>query len=114
MMTVGPAFASPPPSQAPRGCRPATCPPSGPWVATSYHPLPVPGQEEGEPTVSTEQERKEAQPGTSSSTPSRVSEREAHARLGSLTGHMKAIVRDTYGSSDVLELRDIDIPECAD
>jgi NADPH:quinone reductase-like Zn-dependent oxidoreductase len=27
---------------------------------------------------------------------------------------MKAIVRDTYGSSDVLELRDIDIPEIAD
>jgi NADPH:quinone reductase-like Zn-dependent oxidoreductase len=64
--------------------------------------------------VSTEQERKEAQPSTSSSTPSRVSEREAHARLGGLAGHMKAIVRDTYGSSDVLELRDIDIPECAD
>src|SRR5215204_6054998 len=27
---------------------------------------------------------------------------------------MKAIVRDTYGSPDVLELRDIDIPEIAD
>ena len=27
---------------------------------------------------------------------------------------MKAIVRDTYGSADVLELRDIDIPEIAD
>jgi len=27
---------------------------------------------------------------------------------------MKAIVRDTYGSADVLELRDIDIPEFAD
>src|ERR687897_727888 len=27
---------------------------------------------------------------------------------------MKAIVRDTYGSPDVLELRDIDIPEYAD
>src|SRR3712207_4678155 len=27
---------------------------------------------------------------------------------------MKAIVRDTYGSSDVLELRDIDKPEIAD
>jgi len=27
---------------------------------------------------------------------------------------MKAIFRDTYGSSDVLELRDIDIPEIAD
>ena len=27
---------------------------------------------------------------------------------------MKAIVRDTYGSPDVLELRDIDIPEVAD
>jgi NADPH:quinone reductase-like Zn-dependent oxidoreductase len=27
---------------------------------------------------------------------------------------MKAIVRDTYGSPDVLELRDIDRPEIAD
>ena len=27
---------------------------------------------------------------------------------------MKAIVRDEYGSPDVLELRDIDIPEIAD
>ena len=27
---------------------------------------------------------------------------------------MKAIVRDTYGSPDVLELRDIDMPEIAD
>jgi len=27
---------------------------------------------------------------------------------------MKAILRDTYGSSDLLELRDIDIPEIAD
>src|SRR5918997_2567058 len=27
---------------------------------------------------------------------------------------MKAIVRDTYGSPDVVELRDIDIPEIAD
>jgi NADPH:quinone reductase-like Zn-dependent oxidoreductase len=27
---------------------------------------------------------------------------------------MKAMVRDTYGSSDVLELRDIDIPEIKD
>jgi NADPH:quinone reductase-like Zn-dependent oxidoreductase len=27
---------------------------------------------------------------------------------------MKAIVRDTYGPPDVLELRDIDIPELAD
>ena len=27
---------------------------------------------------------------------------------------MKAIVRDTYGSPDVLELRDIDKPEIAD
>jgi NADPH:quinone reductase-like Zn-dependent oxidoreductase len=27
---------------------------------------------------------------------------------------MKAIVRDTYGSSDVLELREIDIPEIND
>jgi NADPH:quinone reductase-like Zn-dependent oxidoreductase len=27
---------------------------------------------------------------------------------------MKAMVRDVYGSPDVLELRDIDIPECAD
>ena len=27
---------------------------------------------------------------------------------------MKAMVRDTYGSPDVLELRDIDIPEIAD
>jgi NADPH:quinone reductase-like Zn-dependent oxidoreductase len=27
---------------------------------------------------------------------------------------MKAMVRDTYGPSDVLGLRDIDIPECAD
>ena len=64
--------------------------------------------------MSTEQERKEAQQSTSSSTPSRVSEREAHARLGSLAGHMKAIVRDTYGSSGVLELRDIAIPEITD
>jgi NADPH:quinone reductase-like Zn-dependent oxidoreductase len=27
---------------------------------------------------------------------------------------MKAMVRDTYGSPDLLELRDIDLPECAD
>ena len=27
---------------------------------------------------------------------------------------MKAMVRDAYGSADVLELRDIDIPEVAD
>ena len=27
---------------------------------------------------------------------------------------MKAIVQDTYGSTDVLELRDIDRPEIAD
>jgi NADPH:quinone reductase-like Zn-dependent oxidoreductase len=27
---------------------------------------------------------------------------------------MKAMVRDAYGSPDVLELRDIDLPECAD
>jgi NADPH:quinone reductase-like Zn-dependent oxidoreductase len=27
---------------------------------------------------------------------------------------MKAMVRDAYGPPDVLELRDIDLPECAD
>jgi NADPH:quinone reductase-like Zn-dependent oxidoreductase len=34
--------------------------------------------------------------------------------VGKEENSMKAIVRDTYGSSDVLELRDFDIPEIAD
>jgi NADPH:quinone reductase-like Zn-dependent oxidoreductase len=34
--------------------------------------------------------------------------------VGKEENSMKAIVRDTYGSSDVLELREIDIPEISD
>lgn len=48
------------------------------------------------------------------SAPTRVSEPEDRADLGGLVGHMKAIVRDTYGSPDVLELRDIDKPKISD
>ena len=62
----------------------------------------------------TKQERKEAEPSTSSSTPNRLSEREDRAGPGGLAEHMKAIVQDEYGLSDVLELRDIDKPEIGD
>lgn len=48
------------------------------------------------------------------SAPTRVSEPEDRAGPGGLVEHMKAIVRDTYGSPDVLELRDIDKPEISD
>ncbi len=48
------------------------------------------------------------------STPTRLSEREDRADTGDLAEHMKAIVQDTYGSPDVLELRDIDRPEIRD
>jgi NADPH:quinone reductase-like Zn-dependent oxidoreductase len=64
--------------------------------------------------VFTKQQRKETQPSTSSSTPTRLSEREDHAGPGAPTEHMKAIVQDTYGSPDVLELRDIHKPEIAE
>jgi NADPH:quinone reductase-like Zn-dependent oxidoreductase len=64
--------------------------------------------------VFTKQERKAAELRTSTSVPTRLSEREDHAGLGSLAEHMKAIVRDAYGPPDVLELRDIDIPEIKD
>jgi NADPH:quinone reductase-like Zn-dependent oxidoreductase len=65
--------------------------------------------------VYTQQERKETQPSTSTtSAPTRLSEREDHAGPGALAEHMKAIVQDTYGSPDVLELRDIDKPEVTD
>jgi NADPH:quinone reductase-like Zn-dependent oxidoreductase len=64
--------------------------------------------------VFTKQKRKEAQPSTSTSTPTGLSEREDRAGLGGVAGNMKAIVRDEYGSPDVLELRDIDRPEIAD
>ena len=63
----------------------------------------------------TEQQRKETQPSTSTtSAPTRLSEREDHAGPGAPTEHMKAIVQDEYGSADVLELRDIDKPEIGD
>src|SRR4028118_1876067 len=42
-----------------RGRRTATCPPSRPGPATSNHPLPVPGREQGDATVFTKQKRKE-------------------------------------------------------
>jgi hypothetical protein len=56
----------------------------------------------------TKQKRQETELNPSASTPSRLSEREDRAGLGSLAEHMKAIVQDTYGASEVLELRDID------
>ena len=75
---------------------------------------PVLGREQGDTTVFTKRERKEAKAGTSSSTSIRPSEREDRAGRGSFAGHMKAIVRDTYGSPDVLELGDIDEPKIED
>jgi NADPH:quinone reductase-like Zn-dependent oxidoreductase len=92
----------------------ATCPPSRSGVATSNHPLPFLGQKEGDTTVYTKQKLKEAQPSTSSSTPTQFSEREDRVGLGGLAEHMRAIVRDAYGSPEVLELRAIDKPEIAD
>src|SRR4028118_328596 len=59
---------------AARGRRSATCPPSRPGPATSNHPLPFPRQQQGDATVFTEQKRKEAEPSTSSNTPTRPSE----------------------------------------
>jgi NADPH:quinone reductase-like Zn-dependent oxidoreductase len=56
---------------------------------TSNNPLPVPGREQGDATVSTK-------------------------RSPVHQDTMMAIVQDTYGSPDVLELRDIDRPEIGD
>jgi hypothetical protein len=58
--------------------------------------------------VFTKGNRKEAEPSTSTGSQTRLSELEDHDVL------MKAIVRDTYGSHDVLELRDIGRPEIGD
>src|SRR5829696_9212591 len=52
-----------------RGRRTATCPPPRPRPATSNNPLPFYGREQGDTTMFTERKRKEAEPSTSSSTP---------------------------------------------
>jgi len=68
------------------------------------------GREEGDATVWTKQERKEAEPGASSSTPSTLSEREDRANPGGLAEHLKATVKDTYGSPDVPESTEVEKP----
>jgi len=60
------------------------------------------GREERDATVLTKQERKEAEPGASSSTPTRLSDQE-----DVLT---KAIVYHQYGSPDFLELTEVEEP----